>query len=270
MMKAVQPSLEQGVLEEVDAYLSGSDAYLSGSDAYLSGSDAYLSGSDAYLSGSSIKSFTNNLQVLITTGKRVHQTQPLTVAVTEATSHSLKSVLMTAKYQHEPSPDHHLSVLDDTNPNVCNLFERLGLSELYTTKLKLADALCIQQEPLQLSLQINGAVPVDPEQLPKLVLHKLMSSDYLCRSDLIQKPDDYDDYDYYADDNDYADNNDDDLKTGIHPVDCIYALILCSDDFLRQDLLSRLAMCQLAVPLILPDPFTKELILPSWSMRSIV
>ncbi len=249
MMEAVQLPLEQGVLEEVDAYLSGSDAYLG---------------------GSSITSFTSNLQVLMTTGNQIHQTQPLTVAVTEATSHSLKSVLMTAKYQHESSPDHHSSVLDDTNPNVCNLFERLGLSELYTTKLKLADALCIQQEPLQLSLKINGTVPVDPKQLPKLVLHKLMCYDYLCRSDLIHKPELWDDYEDYADDNDYADDDDDDSKTGIHPVDCIYALILCSDDFLRQDLLSRLAMCQLAVPLILPDPFTKELILPLWALRSIV
>lgn len=55
----------------------------------------------------------------------------------------------------------------------------------------------------------------------------------------------------------------------IHPIDSLLALIICSDPFLQQDLFSRLATCQLAVPFILPDPFTKELLLPLWAMRSI-
>ena len=55
-----------------------------------------------------------------------------------------------------------------------------------------------------------------------------------------------------------------------HPVDSLLALILCSDDFLRQDLFSRLAKCQLAVPFLIPDPFTKQLILPLWALRSII
>ncbi len=57
---------------------------------------------------------------------------------------------------------------------------------------------------------------------------------------------------------------------GVHPVDCLLALILCSDDFLCQDLLSRMAKCQLAIPFLMPDPFTKKLILPLWAMRSII
>ena len=60
------------------------------------------------------------------------------------------------------------------------------------------------------------------------------------------------------------------IPSEIHPVDCLLSLILCSDDFLRQDLFSRLAKCQLAVPFILPDPFTKELTLPLWGLRSII
>ena len=60
------------------------------------------------------------------------------------------------------------------------------------------------------------------------------------------------------------------IPSEIHPVDCLISLIICSDDFLRQDLFSRLAKCQLAVPFILPDPFTKELTLPLWGLRSII
>ena len=96
-----------------------------------------------------------------------------------------------------------------------------------------------------------------------------MANDYTCRSDLLSHPvkgdcDDYDDYD------DHDDYEEEDKSVEIHPVDCLLALILCSDDFLRHDLFSRLAICQLAVPFILPDPFTKKLVFPVWAMRSII
>ena len=53
-------------------------------------------------------------------------------------------------------------------------------------------------------------------------------------------------------------------------MDALLAVLICSDDFLRQDLFSRLAKCQLSVPFILPDPFTKHLVLPLWAMRTII
>ena len=56
----------------------------------------------------------------------------------------------------------------------------------------------------------------------------------------------------------------------IHPMDGLLALLHCSDNFLRQDLMSRLATCQLAIPLLLPDPFTHQLTFPLWAMRSIM
>ena len=53
-------------------------------------------------------------------------------------------------------------------------------------------------------------------------------------------------------------------------MDCLLAIFLCCDDFLLQDLFSRLAKCQLAVPYLLTDPFTEKLTFPLWAMRSIV
>ena len=169
---------------------------------------------------------------------------------------SLNDALKTVKRQ-TLSKHRSESVLSN-NPTAHKLFETLGISELYTKKLTLRDALCIRSESLRFSL--GDVKPTDPRQLPMLVLHKLMANDYTCRSDLLshhaEECDDYNDYE--------KDPN------NIHPVDPLLALILCSDDILRQSMFSRLAMCQLAIPFILPDPFNKNLFFPIWAMRSIV
>ena len=59
-------------------------------------------------------------------------------------------------------------------------------------------------------------------------------------------------------------------ETAVHPMDSLLALLHCSDNFLRQDLMCRLATCQLAVPLLLPDPITREPTFLLWAMRTIV
>ena len=198
---------------------------------------------------------------------------------------SLKDAFLKATRQRKlPSPEDRRPAAVENNPIAQELFEQLGLSKFYPKGLHLKDALCIKSESLKFSL--NEAHPTDPKQLPYLVLHKLMSYDYLCRSDLLkfQKngengscsddsgSDDYEDSDDDNDDNNIVCNGKHAVGTvaGIHPVDSLLALILCSDDFLCQDLLSRLAKCQLAVPFILPDPFTKQLSIPLWAMHSIV
>ena len=56
----------------------------------------------------------------------------------------------------------------------------------------------------------------------------------------------------------------------INPLDGLLTVLLCSDNFLRQDLMYRLATCQIAVPLVLPDPMTGELTLTLWSLRKII
>ena len=181
-------------------------------------------------------------------------------------SHMLKDALKTEVYKCRLQLDDHSSLLKE-NFTVHSLFMKIGLDNLYPKKLQLKNALCIRQAPLKSSL--NGIPPIDPKQLPYLVLHKLMAYDGNCRSDLMPSTshkNDKDDYDDYDDDEDGGNIFNDE----IHPVDILLALILCSDDFLRQDLFSRLAKCQLSVPFILPDPFTKKLTIPLWAMRSIV
>ena len=38
----------------------------------------------------------------------------------------------------------------------------------------------------------------------------------------------------------------------MHPLDLIYVIFLCADDFLRQELADKMAKCQYAIPFILP------------------
>lgn len=179
--------------------------------------------------------------------------------------HSLKRTLKTPPLVSKPLVK-DISLIPESNPKVLALLENLGLFKFYPKTLQLKDALCIRRQPLELSL--NEEPPADATILPNLVLHRLMSYDIKCRSDLMPaiakscngKEEEYDEYDEYEDDKD----------EGIHPLDILLALIVCSDDFLCQDLLSRLAKCQLAIPFLLPDPFAKQLTLPLWAMRSII
>ena len=215
--------------------------------------------------------------------------------------HSLKALLRTTAIEHKEPLHNYQSDIFQNNPAAYNILQELGLCDYYFSKLKLQDALCIGQDYLKLSLQECSLR--DLTHLPKLVLHKLMSHDYLCRSDLIPQDDsssdisddimdecsedessddkssDYKSFESTSSDdkspqvksvsNDFLDKRDDRF-TKIHPVDVLLALIHCSDDFLRQDLFSRLAKCQLAVPFFLPDPFTQQPSIPLWAMSSIV
>ena len=64
-----------------------------------------------------------------------------------------------------------------------------------------------------------------------------------------------------------------DFEPTIHPLDLIYAIFLCADDFLRQELMEKMSKCQYAVPFILPPANrirddSKPLIL-QWGLRSM-
>ena len=59
----------------------------------------------------------------------------------------------------------------------------------------------------------------------------------------------------------------------VHPLDLIYVIFLCADDFLRQELADKMSRCQYAVPFILPsaDEIKDESnnTVLSWGLRTI-
>ena len=132
------------------------------------------------------------------------------------------------------------------------VFEKLGFSGFYPQKLTFRDA-----------IQIRGnAKEVRPEQYPFLMLQKIMAFDSHSRFRLNSGS--------RKAQSDSSDSDSDDEIDSVHPMDCLLALIYCSDNILRQDLFCRLATCQIAVPLLLPHLETKDPTLLMWAMRSIV
>ena len=161
--------------------------------------------------------------------------------------HSLQQALLTEVHHEALLQEDRINAFKK-NEKVHRLFQELDLCDYYPKKLSMEDALRIRPDVLRMSL---NKIPIShSSQLVKLILHKIMAYDHLCRSDLM-----------------HAHKN---RSMKIHPVDSLLAILICSDDFLNQDLMSRLAKCQLAIPFILPDPFTQQLMLPLWAIRSIV
>ena len=158
--------------------------------------------------------------------------------------------------------------------DVQELFKKLDLLKYYPQKLTLQDALLIRKETL-------GNKPCSNfESLPYFILQKLMMHDFKCRGVMFtkattsnslalakpQQHDDFDDFDDFGDNVSLSSGGD--ILT-VNPMDGLLALLHCSDNFLRQELSSKLATCQLAVPFLLPDPFNHTLSLSVWALRTI-
>uniref|UniRef100_A0AAY5EG38 VLIG-type G domain-containing protein n=1 Tax=Electrophorus electricus TaxID=8005 RepID=A0AAY5EG38_ELEEL len=58
-------------------------------------------------------------------------------------------------------------------------------------------------------------------------------------------------------------------KHPLHPMDVQIAVFHCSDHFLKQLLVTKLSQCQYALPLLVPDPFTRHIEFPLWTFRQI-
>ncbi|XP_062874483.1 interferon-induced very large GTPase 1-like [Trichomycterus rosablanca] len=54
-----------------------------------------------------------------------------------------------------------------------------------------------------------------------------------------------------------------------HPMDVQMTVFHQSDSFLKQTLMTKLSQCQFALPLLVPNPFTREIEFPLWCFRQI-
>ena len=180
--------------------------------------------------------------------------------------------------------------LHDDQDNKKKLFSKLGLTDFFPQKLTLRDALEIREDVLKGFHQGREETITDPKNdnedahkrvqctdpklFPFLILQKIMAFDYNSRTKLICSSLAAKDSKRVRTDEDESEDDDDNDNDGgtmtIHPMDGLLALLHCSDNFLRQDLFSRLATCQLAIPLLMPDPFAPQITFPLWAMRSII
>ena len=148
-----------------------------------------------------------------------------------------------------------------------DLLSKMDLADKYPQKLSLRDAMTLRQETLG-AIHTTDQLPV----LPYLILQKIMMCDQRCRSCLFKmsssatqsKPSGSDS------NSDSDSDSDDDDDNRLHPVDCMLTVLHCCDDILRQELFTKLSLCQLAVPFLLPNPTDSSVTFLLWALRSIV
>ncbi|XP_026202199.1 interferon-induced very large GTPase 1-like [Anabas testudineus] len=64
-------------------------------------------------------------------------------------------------------------------------------------------------------------------------------------------------------------DKDESKLVNVHPMDVQMAVFHCSDSFLKQNMITKLSQCQYALPLLVPDPVTKDVEFPLWTFRQI-
>ncbi|KAG6925030.1 upregulator of cell proliferation, partial [Chelydra serpentina] len=156
---------------------------------------------------------------------------------------------------------------EEKNKAFQGLLSKLNLQEYQSTKLRLRDVLEIGSE------SVENWTPRMLGDLPWHFLRKLMALNGTARNtSLVHRA--YDDEggseEAQIAGGDVFSSRDPDTRVFLHPLDVLCAVLLCSDSFLQQEILSRMSMCQFALPLLLPALNTPKCTLMLWAMRDIV
>ncbi|XP_068103308.1 up-regulator of cell proliferation-like [Hyperolius riggenbachi] len=146
--------------------------------------------------------------------------------------------------------------------DITDLFAQLNIEKYVVNKLTLKDILETGPE------NVKDNKPVKKNNLFWCMLKKIMALDIFARSTVV---------DADQADTETSNNNDffDIFQTvknvcSIHPLDVLCALLHCSDSLLQQLILTNMAMCQFAVPLLLPAGDRSHCTFMLWAMRDIV
>ncbi|XP_074392443.1 interferon-induced very large GTPase 1-like [Zonotrichia albicollis] len=166
-----------------------------------------------------------------------------------------------------------------SNQEFLQLLKRLGLESHYPRKMGMGDFLTICKTTLQ------DSQPSQDKELPFFFLQKLLIMDYQVRyltcwekSNLklaslpqttAKEQQQSDTFEQFFDDLVEAVPECASRDSHVHPMDLQMAIFHCADDFLRQTLATKLAFCQLALPLLVPNPSTSHIEFPLYSLSQI-
>ena len=137
----------------------------------------------------------------------------------------------------------------EIDESVMKMLDTLQLTSYYPQKLGYKDV-------IMLTSSIHDDVNKKPTSLPELPWYFMkhviaVDSDTREKCHVVDSEGDSSD----SSDDD-SDDSDDDISDSVyfrvHPLDLIYTIFLCVDDFLRQELIDKMARCQYAVPFIMP------------------
>ncbi|XP_058658756.1 interferon-induced very large GTPase 1-like [Ammospiza caudacuta] len=165
------------------------------------------------------------------------------------------------------------------NQEFLQLLKRLGLEGHYPRKMGMGDLLTICKTSLKLSQ------PSQDKELPLYFLQKLLTVDYqvrylTCRVDSNpglepvpqsreQENQQSESVEHFLHDFEEVSPESESEDGHVHPMDLQMAIFHCADDFLRQTLATKLAFCQLALPLLMPNPSTSHIEFPLYALSQI-
>ncbi|KAM4690555.1 interferon-induced very large GTPase 1-like [Rhinophrynus dorsalis] len=202
---------------------------------------------------------------------------------TENVAKELTSIFQQTK-QEDASASHNQipfkeQILETVpNQDFSNLIKYLGLENYFPGKMN--------QRNLHIFNSLSVNQPETESELPSCFLQMLMILDYRFRylvyKDVSKINISNDVSSKMGDANENFDTIDDFLNnicedktvtainnTSIHPMDLQMAIYHCADDFMRQYMFNKLALCQFALPFIVPTADGSGLELPLWSFRQV-
>ncbi|KAM4632435.1 up-regulator of cell proliferation-like [Discoglossus pictus] len=175
----------------------------------------------------------------------------------------------------------HLENMVPRFPTLVNL--PIKKQQLFTELMKKMNMYRTSMFTLKNILDIGreNVEEIDPqtaEDLPSYFLRKLMALKMTARktqlkesADILESSEAKPTQDIYED---FESDDDDDSGGGasssFHPLDVLCALLHGSDMFLQQEVVSKMSMCQFAVPLLLPAGDGQKCTLMLWAIREIV
>ncbi|XP_057877794.1 interferon-induced very large GTPase 1-like [Melospiza georgiana] len=165
------------------------------------------------------------------------------------------------------------------NHEFLQLIKRLGLESHYPRKMGMGDFLTICKTSLQ------DSQPSQDTELPLYFLQKLLTVDYQVRyltcwersspglasvpQNRDQENQQSDAFEIFLDKLMEATPEHASRDSHVHPMDLQMAIFHCADDFLRQTLATKLAFCQMALPLLVPNPSTSHIEFPFYTFSQI-
>ncbi|ELW66427.1 Interferon-induced very large GTPase 1 [Tupaia chinensis] len=161
-----------------------------------------------------------------------------------------------------------------------SLLQRLGLENYYPKRMSRADFHLIYKT------SVYNTHPSSEQKLPFYFLEKLLMLDYGLRY-LVSKDNGNTEHQVYTTPSNqekevwdpyedfFADNDiptkllTTETRPHIHPMDIQMAIFHCADDFARQYIMTKLSICQFALPLVVPNPCTSHIEFSLWPFRQI-
>ncbi|EPQ18137.1 Interferon-induced very large GTPase 1 [Myotis brandtii] len=193
---------------------------------------------------------------------------------------NLQSNFHKEKQSHEPHDIRNSKgeVVEDTA--FLRLLQRLGLKHYYPKRMSRANFHLINKTC------VYNTQPSSERELPSYFLQKLLMLDYGLRylvfrdgentqthvyqSASNQENETFDPYENLFQDRDTPTNRStSNPRPHIHPMDIQMAILHCADNFARQYILSKLSICQFALPLLIPNPCSSQIEFSLWSLTQI-